>query len=69
MRGESWRILLLPAHATTISIKIHSRNPVPFAIAGRGIQPDGVGRFDEAASRAGGYGMVQATIKIIIIYK
>lgn len=59
--GQDWRVLLLPDHATPISIKTHSRDLVPFTIAGTGVQPDGVDRFDEAAARQGGYGRVQAT--------
>ena len=59
--GQDWRVLLLPDHATPISIKTHSRDPVPFTIAGTGVQPDGVERFDEAAARQGVYGRVQAT--------
>ncbi|HPT38254.1 MAG TPA: cofactor-independent phosphoglycerate mutase [Methanothrix sp.] len=59
--GEDWRVLLLPDHATPIAIKTHSRDPVPFAIMGKGIEPDGVGQFDEAAAKLGGYGLVKAT--------
>jgi 2,3-bisphosphoglycerate-independent phosphoglycerate mutase len=59
--GESWRALLLPDHATPISIKTHSRDPVPFTIAGSGVEPDGVQSFDEAAAKEGGYGLVEAT--------
>jgi 2,3-bisphosphoglycerate-independent phosphoglycerate mutase len=59
--GEDWRVLLLPDHATPISIKTHSRDPVPFTIAGTGIEPDGVERFDEQAAKQGGYGLVEAT--------
>jgi len=59
--GEDWRVLLLPDHATPISIKTHSRDPVPFAIMGKGIEPDDVERFDEQAAKRGGYGLVEAT--------
>jgi 2,3-bisphosphoglycerate-independent phosphoglycerate mutase len=59
--GQDWRVLLLPDHATPIAIKTHSRDAVPFAIMGKGIEPDGVERFDEAAAKAGGYGRVEAT--------
>jgi len=59
--GEDWRILLLPDHATPISIKTHSRDPVPFVIMGRGIEPDGLDRFDEQSAKQGGYGRVDAT--------
>ncbi len=58
--GQKWRILLLPDHATPISIKTHSCDPVPFTIAGWGIVPDEVERFDEAAAQKGGYGRVEA---------
>ena len=59
--GEDWRVLLLPDHATPISIKTHSRDPVPFTIAGAGVEPDGVESFDEDAAKRGGYGLVEAT--------
>ena len=59
--GEDWRVLLLPDHATPISIKTHSRDPVPFTIAGKGIVPDEVERFDEQAAKRGAYGLVEAT--------
>ena len=59
--GQDWRVLLLPDHATPISIKTHSCDPVPFTIAGKGIEPDGVERFDEHAAKRGGYGLVEAT--------
>jgi 2,3-bisphosphoglycerate-independent phosphoglycerate mutase len=59
--GHDWRILLLPDHATPIAIKTHSCDPVPFAIMGQGIEPDGVERFDEQAAQRGAYGLVEAT--------
>ena len=59
--GEEWRVLLLPDHATPISTKTHSRDPVPFAIMGNGIEPDDVERFDEQSAKRGGYGLVEAT--------
>ena len=60
-RGEDWRVLLMPDHATPIAIKTHSSDPVPFTISGRDIEPDGVESFDELAAQRGGYGLVQAT--------
>ncbi|MDM7934392.1 MAG: cofactor-independent phosphoglycerate mutase [Methanothrix sp.] len=58
---DAWRVLLMPDHATPISIRTHSRDPVPFTIAGSGIKPDSVARFDESEARKGGYGRVEAT--------
>jgi len=54
-------VLLLSDHATPISIKTHSRDPVPFTIAGTGIEQDGVESFDEDVAKRGGYGLVEAT--------
>ena len=59
--GQDWRVLLLPDHATPISIKTHSRDPVPFTITGMGIEADGVERFDEDSAKRGAYGLVEAT--------
>lgn len=65
--GEEWRVLLLPDHATPISIKTHSSDPVPFTIAGSGVVPDGVQAFDEDAAKQGGYGLVEATTLVGMI--
>lgn len=59
--GEDWRVLLLPDHATPIDLRTHTREPVPFAIMGRGIEPDGVKSFDEVAAKRGGYGVLEGT--------
>jgi 2,3-bisphosphoglycerate-independent phosphoglycerate mutase len=39
--GEGFRILLMPDHPTPIRIKTHSGGPVPFALWGSGIAPNG----------------------------
>ena len=56
--GGDWRICLLPDHATPISIRTHSNEPVPFAMMGKGIEQDGVRAFDEETAKRGGYGEV-----------
>lgn len=56
--GEDWRVLLLPDHATPISLRTHTREPVPFAMMGKGILPDRVERFDEEAAKSGGFGII-----------
>ncbi|MHC1686972.1 MAG: cofactor-independent phosphoglycerate mutase [Methanothrix sp.] len=60
-RGEDWRVLLLPDHATPIAIKTHSREPVPFSMMGKGIEPDGASAFNEDEAKRGGFGLVEAT--------
>jgi len=59
--GEPWRVLLMPDHATPISMRTHSCDPVPFSMIGEGIEPDGVERFDESRASRGGLGLVEAT--------
>jgi 2,3-bisphosphoglycerate-independent phosphoglycerate mutase len=67
--GEDWRVLLMPDHATPISIKTHSSDPVPFAIMGKGIEPDNVQAFDEQSAKLGGYGEVSATALVGMMAK
>ncbi len=67
--GEDWRVLLMPDHATPISIKTHSHDPVPFAIMGKGIEPDDVEKFDEEEAKRGGYGTVEATRLMEVLLK
>lgn len=49
------RILAMPDHPTPVALKTHSEEPVPFVIAGPGIEPDGSTAFDEDQARASGY--------------
>ena len=65
--GQEWRALLMPDHATPISIKTHSCDSVPFSIAGTGVKPDGVKSFDETAAKVGGFGLVKATTLLEIM--
>lgn len=46
------RIMLLPDHATPISVKSHTSEPVPFAICGKDVIPDGACVFSEKAARS-----------------
>ncbi len=68
-RGDDWRVLLLPDHATPIALRTHSRDPVPFAIVGMDIPVDSVERFDEDAAKQGGYGLVEATELVRMMVK
>jgi 2,3-bisphosphoglycerate-independent phosphoglycerate mutase len=45
------RILVLPDHATPIPLKTHHNNPVPFAVCGRSIPPDGSTVYCEKAAQ------------------
>ncbi|MDA1054134.1 MAG: cofactor-independent phosphoglycerate mutase [Planctomycetota bacterium] len=50
-RGE-YRILVSPDHPTPIRTKTHSHGFVPFAIAGSGIERDGLATYDEISAEA-----------------
>ncbi len=56
---EPVAIAVLPDHPTPCELRTHTNDPVPFLIWRRGIAPDGVASFDEAACRQGSYGMME----------
>lgn len=47
------RVLLVPDHRTPIQLRTHSREPVPYALWGPGIEPTGLAAFDEASAAGG----------------
>ncbi|MFH1552579.1 MAG: cofactor-independent phosphoglycerate mutase [Candidatus Omnitrophota bacterium] len=51
--GCDYRVLILPDHPTPIKKRTHTADPVPFAMAGKGITPDDVAVFTEKAAKAG----------------
>jgi len=54
-----YKILVLPDHPTPISIRTHTRDPVPFAIYSSTESADYVDRFDEFAPKDGIFGLVE----------
>lgn len=54
-----YRIMVLPDHPTPISVRTHTREPVPFAIYSSTKSTDYVDRFDEAAAKEGIFGFVE----------
>jgi 2,3-bisphosphoglycerate-independent phosphoglycerate mutase len=56
--GE-YRILVLPDHPTPISIRTHTRDPVPFALYSSNGSADYVDRFDEFSAKEGVFGLVE----------
>lgn len=66
--GE-YRILVLPDHPTPISIRTHTRDPVPFAIYSSTESADYVDRFDEASAKEGVFGLVEGHDLIRLIMK
>ena len=56
LRGckSGWRMLVSPDHSTPCKVKTHTADPVPFALAGEGIETDAVEKLTERAAAAGG---------------
>ena len=48
--GDAWRILVLPDHPTPCSVRTHTYDPVPFAIAGKRIESVVQAPFDEESA-------------------
>ena len=67
---EPFTILVLPDHPTPISVKTHTRDPIPFAIY-RTDKPetDNVEAFDEESVKNGSMGLVKASELIEILIK
>lgn len=67
-RGDL-RVLIAPDHVTSLASKTHAPGPVPFALYGPGVRPNGLHRYTEdEAARAGvlypeGYTLVPAMIR------
>lgn len=51
-------IAVLPDHPTPVEIRTHVKEPVPFLIWYRGIEPDSVQTYDEVSCVGGAYGML-----------
>ena len=60
---EKWdtpvTIAVLPDHPTPCAIRTHTRDPIPFLIYRKGMEPDNVQVYDEFAARKGIFGLLQ----------
>lgn len=56
---EPVALAVLPDHPTPCALRTHSEEPVPFLIWYRGIEPDSVQTYDEAACQDGSYGLLE----------
>ncbi|AKB34700.1 2,3-bisphosphoglycerate-independent phosphoglycerate mutase 1 [Methanosarcina siciliae C2J] len=67
---EPFTILVLPDHPTPISVKTHTRDPIPFAIYRTdGTGPDAVETFDEDSVKNGSMDLVKASDLIGMLVK
>lgn len=60
---SQWRepvaIAVLPDHPTPVEVRTHVKEPVPFLVWHRGIEPDDVRRYDEVSCVSGAYGLLR----------
>jgi 2,3-bisphosphoglycerate-independent phosphoglycerate mutase len=53
-RDGEWRILVSPDHRTPLRTRAHAHGPVPFAVAGAGIEKGSQRTYDEVTAAASG---------------
>lgn len=53
------RFLLLPDHPVPLELRKHTREPVPFALCGAGVEADGVVAYDEISAARGAAGVLR----------
>ena len=56
--GKGVTFAVLPDHPVPLHLRKHTRTPVPVAICGEHIRPDGVSVYSESAARKGGLGFM-----------
>jgi len=61
MKGKEFTIGILPDHATPLSVKTHTYDPVPFAIYSTEREGDHVENYSESSAEKGSYGLRNAT--------
>ncbi|MBS1370719.1 MAG: cofactor-independent phosphoglycerate mutase [Lentisphaeria bacterium] len=59
LEGKPISFAVLPDHPVPIRLRKHTRTPVPVAICGPGIEPDGVGQFSERLAPTGKLGFLK----------
>ncbi|MGB9132887.1 MAG: 2,3-bisphosphoglycerate-independent phosphoglycerate mutase, partial [Methanosarcina sp.] len=67
---EPFTILILPDHPTPVSLKTHTRDPIPFAVYRTDkANPDETDAFDEESVKKGSMGLVKASDLIGILVR
>jgi len=51
-QSGNFRIMVLPDHATPISARTHTREPIPFAMCGQDIEKDDIVSYSESSAKA-----------------
>ncbi len=67
LAGQAIRFAILPDHPVPIELRQHTVEPVPLAICGSGIKPDGVLHYSEIAAGEGSLGLLRGDRLIRIL--
>ena len=59
IKGEEFRVMILPDHPVPIKLRQHTTTPVPFAIAGSGIAVDSIEEYNEKNAVNGSLGLLK----------
>ena len=59
LKGQSIRFAVMPDHPVPVLLRKHTRTPVPVAICGPGINPDGLQSYSEKLAAKGSIGFMQ----------
>jgi 2,3-bisphosphoglycerate-independent phosphoglycerate mutase len=59
LKGQDIRFALLPDHPVPITLRAHTRTPVPLAVCGFGIVPDAVNIYNESSVKSGRLGLLK----------
>jgi 2,3-bisphosphoglycerate-independent phosphoglycerate mutase len=65
--GEDSLIVISGDHSTPVSVRDHSGDPLPIAIAGPGVRTDGVREFGERAAALGGLSRIRGADLMTIV--
>ena len=58
LRDRNINFAVLPDHPVPVKLRQHTTTPVPLAICGKNIQPDGIGSFSEQLAPTGKLGLL-----------
>jgi len=50
--AQEFKVLVLPDHATPLSVRTHTNDPIPFAMSGKGVERDGITTYSESSAQA-----------------
>ncbi len=67
MKEFTGTIVVLPDHPTPIRLKTHTRDPVPFAVLGKG--KDDTTSFSEKEGKTGKFGLITATELLPLVFR